>query len=82
MRDPFVNPNCCLLLIEYDLQEFGEEYNPTIGWQVDPFGHSATQPTLLGHEIGFDALYVAFLPLLPSRLSLSPSSLCSPFRLL
>ena len=42
---------------QYILQEFGEAANPTIGWQVDPFGHSATQPTLLGHEIGFDALF-------------------------
>ena len=42
---------------QYILREFGESANPTIGWQVDPFGHSATQPTLLGHEIGFDALF-------------------------
>ena len=42
---------------QYILQEFGESANPTIGWQVDPFGHSATQPSLLGHEVGFDALF-------------------------
>ena len=37
------------------LEQF--DYVPRIGWQIDPFGHSATQPTLLGAEVGFDALY-------------------------
>ena len=36
------------------LEQF--DYVPRIGWQIDPFGHSATQPTLLGAEVGFDAL--------------------------
>ena len=30
---------------------------PTIGWQLDPFGHSATQASLLSAKVGFDALY-------------------------
>ena len=30
---------------------------PRVGWQLDPFGHSATQASLLGAESGFDALY-------------------------
>jgi alpha-mannosidase len=30
---------------------------PTVGWQIDPFGHSATQASLLSAEAGFDALY-------------------------
>ena len=30
---------------------------PTIGWQIDPFGHSATQAYLLTHQLGFQALY-------------------------
>ena len=30
---------------------------PTVGWQLDPFGHSATQASLLPAEAGFDALY-------------------------
>lgn len=30
---------------------------PTIGWQLDPFGHSATQASLLTYKLGFDALY-------------------------
>ncbi|KAL9187321.1 hypothetical protein ACHAXT_001424 [Thalassiosira profunda] len=30
---------------------------PTVGWQIDPFGHSATQGSLLTSGFGFDALY-------------------------
>ena len=30
---------------------------PTIGWQLDPFGHSATQASYMTHGMGFDALY-------------------------
>jgi len=30
---------------------------PTVGWQLDPFGHSATQASLLTARAGFDALY-------------------------
>jgi len=33
------------------------DYTPTVGWQIDPFGHSATQASLLSAEAGFDALY-------------------------
>lgn len=36
-------------------EEFGVA--PRIGWQVDPFGHSAVQAYLLGAEIGFDSLF-------------------------
>ncbi|ETW07206.1 hypothetical protein H310_01795 [Aphanomyces invadans] len=39
------------------LDEFG--IIPRIGWQIDPFGHSATQGSLLSAGIGFDALYFA-----------------------
>ena len=42
---------------QYILSEFGAHANPTIGWQVDPFGHSATQAALLSAEVGFDALF-------------------------
>jgi hypothetical protein len=37
------------------LDEFGSI--PTIGWQIDPFGHSATQAALLSAEVGFDGLF-------------------------
>ena len=33
------------------------DYIPSIGWQLDPFGHSATQASLLSREAGFNALY-------------------------
>ncbi|KAG0473150.1 hypothetical protein HPP92_015007 [Vanilla planifolia] len=32
---------------------------PRIGWQIDPFGHSAVQGYLLGAEIGFDSIFFA-----------------------
>lgn len=31
---------------------------PTIGWQIDPFGHSATQARLF-YEMGFDGWFFA-----------------------
>ena len=55
---------------QYILSEFGESANPTIGWQVDPFGHSATQAALLSAEVGFDALFFGRIdcqPLTPSH---------------
>jgi alpha-mannosidase len=36
-------------------KEFG--YIPKVGWQLDPFGHSASQASLLSSRVGFDALY-------------------------
>jgi hypothetical protein len=30
---------------------------PTIGWQLDPFGHSKTQASLLTYKMGLNALY-------------------------
>ena len=37
-----------------------KEFNvaPSIGWQIDPFGHSATQARLF-HDMGFDAWFFA-----------------------
>lgn len=39
------------------MDQFGVQ--PTIGWQIDPFGHSATQAALLSYEVGFDGLFFA-----------------------
>jgi alpha-mannosidase len=34
-----------------------DDFSLQVGWQLDPFGHSATQAALLGAEIGMDALF-------------------------
>jgi len=33
------------------------DFVPTVAWQLDPFGHSSTQSSLLGSVAGFDAIY-------------------------
>jgi Glycosyl hydrolases family 38 N-terminal domain/Glycosyl hydrolases family 38 C-terminal domain/Alpha mannosidase middle domain len=30
---------------------------PKVGWQLDPFGHSASQASVMSYKMGFDALY-------------------------
>ena len=43
---------------DFILKEF--EVKPNIGWQIDPFGHSATNARIFA-EMGFDALFFARL---------------------
>jgi len=38
-------------------ENFGVEFIPRVGWQIDPFGHSSTQGAFLSAKVGFDALY-------------------------
>jgi alpha-mannosidase len=42
---------------KFIVEEFGASAVPTIGWQIDPFGHSSTQASLLSAEVGFDGLF-------------------------
>jgi len=34
---------------------------PSVGWQIDPFGHSSAQASLMTAAVGFDAWYFARL---------------------
>jgi len=42
---------------KFIVEEFGQSAVPSIGWQIDPFGHSSTQASLLSAEMGFDGLF-------------------------
>ena len=43
---------CCSSFLK---EQFGKV--PTIGWQLDPFGHSATHASLMCGLLGFDGLF-------------------------
>ncbi|GAQ91615.1 hypothetical protein KFL_008190015 [Klebsormidium nitens] len=40
------------------IREQFEKY-PRVGWQIDPFGHSSVQASLMTAEMGFDGLFFA-----------------------
>ena len=42
---------------QFLMEEFG--ITPSIGWHLDPFGHTSTQASLLTADVGFDAFYFA-----------------------
>lgn len=44
-----------MLVCSFLKGEFGKV--PTIGWQLDPFGHSATHAALMCGRLGFDGLF-------------------------
>ena len=37
--------------------EFGIDALPSVGWQIDPFGHSSLQASLLGPGLGFSSVF-------------------------
>ena len=41
----------------HDFLKQNFDYTPSVGWQLDPFGHSASQASLMTSEMGFNALY-------------------------
>lgn len=40
------------------VETFGADALPTVGWQIDPFGHSSLTATLLGPDVGFQAVFL------------------------
>lgn len=46
--------------LQFILKEFGECARPKVAWQLDPFGHSREQASLLA-QFGFDGLFLGRL---------------------
>ena len=53
---------------------------PTVGWQLDPFGHSATQAALLSAEVGFDGLFFGRLDYQDLATRTPPPTTCDSLR--
>mmetsp|Transcript_69979 Transcript_69979/g.152665 ORF Transcript_69979/g.152665 Transcript_69979/m.152665 type:complete len:1011 (-) Transcript_69979:481-3513(-) len=59
------------------MDEFG--MSPSIGWQLDPFGHSATQAALLTAEVGMVGLFFARIDYQDLALRSDPSDKAAEF---
>lgn len=62
------------------LDEFGEAGVPKVAWQLDPFGHSATQAALLSAEAGMDGLFFGRIDYqVRARWAACPRSIPEPY---
>ncbi len=55
--DPILNSNPDRLTIPAAFLQREFNYTVSVGWQIDPFGHSATQASLLSADAGFNSLF-------------------------
>ena len=60
-------------------EEFGDGGVPTVQWQLDPFGHSATHAALLSAEAGMDALFFGRIDYQDRGLRTDPTNKAAEF---